>query len=374
VGPAVTALPEAERERFAFQEPLIPEETAAELTPTPTLQEIRAQALELTAGRYLSGLSRLRLHAPSASHVYRWNRAEGSFVGLGFAWRPSGARALKARGGWAFGPNEPALALAVESADGRVGVEGTWNELRDFGPFPGQIGVLNTISALTASDDWMDPWFSSGVRAFLGGASLRVERHDSARTVLDADDAGDFRPLPRIEEGWLGMLELTHERTLRPAVSIVVTGRGGAFDPEGAADARAVGGLLGSLAWEHTRSGAVPQLTARVDGGLALGDVPPQQLFYLGGRGTLPGHPFREQVADAFWLARANASVPVFGPWVAARAFAAAGGVSGGSTQLSAGPGVGLAWDVIHLELGRGLDGGEWELVVSVDRRFRGWL
>ena len=43
-------------------------------------------------------------------------------------------------------------------------------------------------------------------------------------------------------------------------------------------------------------------------------------------------------------------------------------------TRASAGVGLGLGWDVLHLDLGRGLDGGEWELVVSVDRRFRGWL
>ena len=28
----------------------------------------------------------------------------------------------------------------------------------------------------------------------------------------------------------------------------------------------------------------------------------------------------------------------------------------------------------VRLDLGRGLDGGKWELVISVDRRFRGWL
>jgi hypothetical protein len=42
--------------------------------------------------------------------------------------------------------------------------------------------------------------------------------------------------------------------------------------------------------------------------------------------------------------------------------------------RASAGAGVGLLWDVLHLDLARGLNGGEWELVVSVDRRFRGWL
>jgi hypothetical protein len=374
-GPVVTAVPEAERESFVFQEPLIPEEEAEELTPTPTLAEIRAQALELTAGRYLSGLAKLRLHAPTASHVFRWNRGEGSFVGAGFAWRPDGERVFKARGGWAFGADQPSVALALENADGRIGVAASWNELRDLGPFPGQIGMLNTISALASSVDATDPWFSRGITVFARGVSLALERHDSARTVLDAEDAADFRPLPTVEEGELGMFQLQRGDAFPGPLAVDMTVRGGWFYPDGGAETRVLGAVLGALSWEHVPVGSGPSLTARMDVGIAFGDsVPPQQLFYLGGRGTLPGHAYRAQVGDQFWLARAGARVPVFAPWLSLSAFAAAGAVADGATRVSVGPGVGLGWDVIQVELGRGLDGGEWEWVVSVDRRFRGWL
>jgi hypothetical protein len=374
MGPVVTALPEEQRERYAFQEPLIPPAEAEELTPTPTLQEIREQALELTAGRYLSGLSRFRLHAPNASHVYRWNRAEGSFVGLGFAWRPNGDAALKTRGGWAFGAEKPSLAVGLEYAPGRR-IEASWRELRDLGPFPGQVGVINTISALASSDDWSDPWFSSGVRWLTGwrGTTLLVERHDSAHTVLDAGDANDFRPLPSVEEGRLAALEATFaDLPLTSWLLFSGTVRTGVFDPDGERGPRLAGSLVNTLRWEHAPPGS-SAFALRFDAGFTV-DAPPQQLFYLGGIGTLPGHPFRDQVGEAFWLARADAALPIFDPWVTLRAFAAVGGVSDGSPLVSAGPGLGLGWDVIHLELGRGLDGGEWELVVSVDRRFRGWL
>jgi hypothetical protein len=376
MGPAVTALPEAERERFAFQEPLIPEETAAELTPTPTLQEIREQALELTAGRYLSGLSRLRLHAPSASHVFRWNRAEGSFVGLGFAWRPSGDAVLKTRGGWAFGAEKPSLAAELEYAPGH-GITASWRELRDLGPFPGQVGVVNTISALVSSDDWTDPWFSSGLTWTIprprGSAFLVLERHDSAHAALDADDRADFRPLPSVEEGWMAEIGGTFERALTSSLVLSGTGRVGVFWQDDDGSSTPVGTTLGTLRWEHARPGA-STFVARLDGGITSEESLHQNLFYLGGVGTLPGHPFREQVGEAFWLVRTDAGVPIFAPWLTLRAFAAAGGVSSGSPRVSVGPGAGLAWDVVQLELGRGLDGGEWELVVSVDRRFRGWL
>ena len=111
---------------------------------------------------------------------------------------------------------------------------------------------------------------------------------------------------------------------------------------------------------------------------------------WLGGGGTLLGHPFRSQVGDRFWLARLEAVWPLLPPWISLRTFAAAGaatlteddnpiglawGANGDAgTRASAGLGVALGWDVLQLDLGRGVDGGKWELVVSVDRRFRGWL
>ena len=400
MGTPVTAVPEAEREAYPFMEPLIPEEVAAELSPTPSLQEVRTRALELTAGSYLSGLARLRVYAPSASHVFRWNRAEGAFLGLGMTWRPSGRSVVKANGGWAFGRDKPSVAISFARPGGRVEIRTAWNELRDLGPFPGASGTLNTFSALTGSEDWLDPWFSSGVTASLsataGGTSgvnsvqmaLVWERHDSAQRVLDEDDALNFRPLPNVREGWFGALEVHHERDLSAPLELSMTGRIALFDADGESGVDALGALLGSLVWERAAPGI--GLRTRLDAGLALGEVPPQQLFFLGGRAMLPGHPYRAQVGDAFWLARVDATRPLLHPWITAHAFVAAGATgrvgdsvdafvlagsdTGAGVRASAGVGLGLGWDVLHLDLGRGLDGGEWELVVSVDRRFRGWL
>jgi hypothetical protein len=80
----------------------------------------------------------------------------------------------------------------------------------------------------------------------------------------------------------------------------------------------------------------------------------------------------------------------VFSPWMTLRALAGVGAAQlsdpdptlefewraegDAGARGSAGAGVGLLWDVLHVDVGHGLSGGEWELVVSVDRRFRGWL
>ena len=391
MGPRVTAVAQAEREAYPFETPLVPPEESEELDPTPTLSEIREQALQLTAGRYLSGLSRFRVHVPSASELFRWNRAEGAFVGAGAAWQPSGGASLKAHAGWSFGRVEPALTLALEDGEGRKGVRAAWNELRDLGPLPGAQGVLNTISALTANEDWTDPWFSSGVAAYVGAPGARItllaERHEPATWAVDAAEAADFRPLPAVQEGWLAAIEGSRASSLAAGLDLGVTARVATFDPVAAGDQGLFGSLVAALSWDRTAAGGLGTV-ARLDGGAIVGDFPEQSRFFLGGRGTLPGHPYRAQAGDVFGLARIEASRPLVAPWVTLRALGAAGftgemaqaatgatpPVSRAAFRASAGAGVGLAWDVIHLDMMRGLDGGEWELVVSVDRRFLGWL
>jgi len=79
----------------------------------------------------------------------------------------------------------------------------------------------------------------------------------------------------------------------------------------------------------------------------------------------------------------------VFPPLLNARAFASAGWTGMGDRSLplgwtgaptdgvkgSVGVGFGLAWDVVHLDVGRGLGpGGGWGFSLSSSRRFRSWL
>jgi len=412
-GTRVTVVSEAQRESYPFTEPLIPEADARELAPTPTLEEIHAQALSLMKGQYLSGLSRFRLHLRSASEVFRWNRAEGATPALGFSFRPSNGLTMRAHGGWSFGRGEPTLMLTLLGGQVRpnTGIALTWNELRDLGLFSATSGVLNTLAGLTGAYDWTDPWFSSGVEAFriftTGGAPTRValrwERQEAGVMTVDQDDAGRFRPVRPVDEGDLTLAEAHTEVALPGDVSVAITGRLGRFEPavEGEATHDAV--LVGALAWERITPGTLRRLTARLDGGIAVGEVISQHFFLLGGAGTLLGHPFRSQVGDRFWLARLEAVWPLLPPWISLRAFAAAGaaklteddkspviqwrrsgvwrpieiawGANGDAgVRASAGLGVALGWDVLQLDLGRGVDGGKWELVVSVDRRFRGWL
>ena len=119
--------------------------------------------------------------------------------------------------------------------------------------------------------------------------------------------------------------------------------------------------------------------------GGTLEHVPAQRLFLIGGPGTLPGYDIRSFAGDRFGLASAELTRDVFAPWVRGRLTAAAGWTAFGSSSLpagwdvgyptsatggvksSVGAGVGLFWDIIRLDLARGLNsGGRWQLVLSV--------
>jgi hypothetical protein len=124
-------------------------------------------------------------------------------------------------------------------------------------------------------------------------------------------------------------------------------------------------------------------------GGTLTGQPPRQALYLIGGRETIPGYSYRSRAGDAFWLLHLLGARDILTPWVRLRAFGTAGGTGYGGPDLpegwpaapassflvSGGFGLGLGWDVLHLDLARGFrEGGEWELIFSVNHAFWDWL
>jgi hypothetical protein len=111
-------------------------------------------------------------------------------------------------------------------------------------------------------------------------------------------------------------------------------------------------------------------------------------LFLLGGQGTLPGYDYRSFVGRRFWMTRLEATHPLRPPWVGIRAFTTLGATElAGATlpaawaatdsdgvRASVGAGLSLGWDVLRLDVARGLRDGRWEVMFSVDSRFHPWL
>ncbi len=111
-------------------------------------------------------------------------------------------------------------------------------------------------------------------------------------------------------------------------------------------------------------------------------------MFMIGGRHTLPGHDYRAFLGNAYWLLRAEATVPLRRPYVGIRAIGAVGAthlgdvdlpadwplVDSGGLRGSVGLGLSIGWDTMFIDVAHGVRGGGWEAVFSVSEQFRGWM
>jgi hypothetical protein len=390
----ITTASPAQRRAFAFEEGLLDDLDEDGLAPTPALKDVEAQVREVVEDRYLTGLAPLRFHLPRISEAFRYNRAEGVYLGGGASFRPAERVILRGSAGYAFGRAEPSGALTVESARGdrlRPELEVYWNRLRDIGGHPGAPPLENTIGALSGKEDFLDPYFARGAALTLrtgagttGPAlTLRWEHHHPADDVV-SDDPQDtaWRPVRGIDPGDLGLAELVLPATLPGKMETRVTLGVGRLETStfGTAD------IETSRRFALLGSGAHAQLSAAL--GWVSGGAPAQALHLLGGRHTLPGYEYRQFVGDAYWLLRGEATLPVYAPWLGIRVIGALGATYLGDRSFppqwvpedsrgvrgSFGAGLSMAWDIMRVDLARGVSGGGWEAVFSVSPGLVPWL
>jgi hypothetical protein len=388
-GRGVSALPEAQRAAFPFERGLFDDLEEEGLAPTPSIEEIRTQARRILADRALSGLAPLRLHLGSFSDGIRYNRAEGLFLGGGLQIRPLPRGVVRLSGGYAFGANKPLASVSLSDSEGPVApaLELFWDRLRDVGPLPAAAPAISTLGALLFREDYLDPYRVRGLRLTLKGlnagigprVTFRWERHRSVERVLS--DA--FRPVHPVEEGVLGAVQLA------APFNVVRNGTAEVLGAIGHLGARTFASGRVSARWSSAPRGRAWQTSLDLRAGVATAETPVQELFHLGGRGTLAGHDFRSFTGNSFFLTRIEGTRALFHPWAGIRAFVALGATrlspastlpagwdSRGSRGLRATVGLGLSlgWDVLRLDVARGFPDGSWELVFSVDRQFHAWL
>lgn len=416
-GRRVVSVPQSQRESFAFEEEIDAELREAGLSPATELGDVRAQAAELLGRRLLSGLPGSRVDLAGATRTLRYNRAEGLALSAGYRITPAERTSLALRAGIATATLRPfAEAEAWRGALGdRIGVAGYFRQPRDVGYGPVISGAMNSLSALLAGSDYSDPFYASGgeLRAEtpLGGwtavAAVRVEKHEQARLASDFSLFGGsnpFRPVPEIAEGTLagGTLSLRREapELVARGLSLALTVDGGVLRSDAYAEdpvfARPRGDV--SLTFRHPRNG---ELALEGSAGAALGTVPAQAQWRVGGRGTVPGYDFRSYGGDAYGFGRATFAWDMARPFIRGRVFGAAGWTGdvfhkapeipiddpdfvaepglfpirrrGG--MASVGVGMGLFYDVLRVDLARGIGGdGRWEVIVEANPTFWDFL
>jgi hypothetical protein len=373
---------------------------------------LRARAAALVRQRVLSGLPRLRISLPNASQVLRYDRGAGLHLGAGASWIASTNTRIESAFGYAFGAEVPGLSLAIRRQIGETTttrLRTYLNEVRDIGIRPGAPGAFNTLSAL-GGDDFLDPFRASGIALEIThelspswrlSASAQVEEHEAARLVREEAPIGgnSFRAVRPAEEGTMADARVSLEFPLRERSGWSWGTRiglaAGAFEGDLFVTPRVDAmGRRGSA----SRAG---QVDLRLAAGLTAGDPPAQEIALGGGRNTVPGYEYRSYAGDAFLLLDAEASRDVFAPWIRARVLAAGGWIGDAGTTsedaagettaervrrdwgvqrtdgfiTSIGAGVGLGWDVLRIDLVRGLSrGGEWQLLLSIQPRLWGVL
>jgi hypothetical protein len=409
VGRPVVSVPVEQRRAFPFEAPIDAELREVGLGGAAELGEVRRQAAELLGRRLLTGLPASRLELASASSTLRYNRAEGLALGAGFRTAPAERTALALRGGFAFGARHPFAEAAAWRGErpARTGLGLYLNQPRDaFSVGPVVSGAMNTLTALLAGYDFTDPFYASGgelrvehplAAGWEGEARARVERHRSARTTAKFSVLGGaehFRRVEPVHQGTLLGGTLGARRRLPPEV-----GRGWG------AGASLEGGRLAGE-WQTftyvrpmldatyvVRSHGGAELLLEGSAGAALGREPRQAGFRVGGRGTVPGFDFRSLEGDRFAVARATASTDLVPRFVRGRLTAYAGGAwpekdtAYGSppapqpllpprrTAASLGAGVGIFFDILRLDVARGIGrGGRWEVIVEASPAFWDFL
>lgn len=412
-GPRVVMVPEAQARSFAFEKGIHAELQAQGIGPGVELGEVRRQAAELVRQHVLSGLPTTRLDVPAASTIARYNRAEGLAVGFSVRSQPRGQVETELEGGWAFGPMHPvARADAALARPGyRLSGSAFVNQPRDVGIGPVISGAMNTLSSALAGRDYTDLFYADGVtlgiqRPVLPGwtatLTARGEHEGSASLESEVSAFGGFRPVHAIDNGVFtgGELALAHAAPSGKAFAwnAALSADGGHLAPTGTAP---LGGpALPSFTFvrPQLQAGVIrrfpqrnAQLSTTLNAGAALGTLPRQDLYLLGGRGTVPGYDFRAYGGDRFATLNATATADLWAPFVRGRLFGAAGWSDAGSPgqdalarwravpmstpKLGVGAGVGLFYDILRVDVARGVSsGGRWELIIEANPSFWDFL
>ena len=399
-GPPVSGVAYGVADSTEFETGLTDRMAEEGLSPV-SLERVETEARRLARARLVSGLPRLRFYTDRFSSLLRANRAEGIRLGLGASYSPHPALGLHAQSGYATGNRLAGMTLrgrwtSVE-ASATTTLELYGRELRDTGPRPGASSAVNTLSTIFRDLDYTDPHFATGARVTLErllgeSASLEIgatlEDHAGTSSIWSSGLGPERlqRPLRLPEEGvytgirggfvqrWGGLGSWSGEAT--------VSGTAGRWGGSGNASlgTRLEGRIASADLARHGR------LSLEI--GAAWGAMPRQLLFVLGGRGTLPGHPYRAYGGSRFVLARGEGTFRILPGWLTGRLLAGAGAVGGTSQSLReawdvvpspgtrgyVGGGVALVHDMLRLDGAWGIPDGALEVIFSIDPRLRPFL
>ncbi len=331
----------------------------------------------------LTGRRRLGLAFDRFTDIWRYNRAEGASLGVGYEWRPGPAFvSLLAKARYAFtdGRLQGALTLRRDAPASRLELVG-FREMRDADPLAPGLTFANSVGAL---------WFArdDGSYVFTQGGAIRYLRPLglTADLTLDARYEDETAPRTLARDGFNALLGGGGRFA---ANGPVVAGHYGVAEASVAGGGRplewtaTVEGTAGTRSHVRSwlaataRSGLIAGLDATVSAwfGAGTGDSLPQRDFRLGGEKTLRGYPAGWLSGPSAWAV--SVDLGLAGHAISPVVFADAGQVALRSLSFTGGPaasvgaGVSFFGGVVRLDVARPIAPNapwRWSLVVGARR------
>jgi hypothetical protein len=375
---------------------------------------VRAQALERARGG--------RFSARGMSDIVQFNRAEGLSLGAGLVQRLGNGYSLALRARYGFADREPKgeVTLQGESAQGTIRALSMYRVYADAGDVAESSRLMNSIAAQEFGTDYTELYDSRGVRVAVDRVSIAggfarlsagVEWQDAVQ-VAAVPASGSFRPTIGAAKAREERLEMSlrwrrggpdgfliHGATSLRASGVALMGPTGDWG-----ERKFLGRFFGEL------EASLPAAETRVRGWLAAGlltsslgphpvsgvpfrvrDAIPQSFVYFGGPVTGPGYAPHQFAATAAASARMEWQVPVWFPAISLGRFGKSGNRAvlapfghlviigdGPGTDVGVYPSVGAGlltlFEMLRLDVARGLRNGRWTFSVDVERALWGIL
>ena len=372
-----------------------------------TVRAVQEEARRLVRAEALARVKRTTLSARAISDFVRYNRVEGLALGGGLARRVGGGVGFFARGRWGIDDAEAKGrgTISFSRASG-AGVElAVYRDFRDAGDLQEVSLVRNSLAAQEFGSDYSDPFDVRGASIMLRlgsrlgaawSASGAVERH-GALAIHATPARGRFDPtVPALAADVVeGVVRA--ERPVVPGVVGLWMGgsvelRGATLEPrDGAAAALRVGRVAAELRAERPVGAHRLVLHSTVAAVSAEGnDVPPQYLVYLGGPVSAPGYAFHGLAGQVGAGQRIEWRAPVPFPAIRLGRFGTAprsatlapfvhGAYLGDAVDVrgslagwrpSVGIGALMLFEILRVDVARGLRDGRWTFSLDVSRDF----
>ncbi|HEY2067495.1 MAG TPA: hypothetical protein VGG84_16180 [Gemmatimonadaceae bacterium] len=408
-GPEIVLAPKAMQDTFHFSgrvlDSLPPDVRAV---TDADIQRVREEARALVRAQALRRPQTAMLSATSVSDFIRFDRAEGLAVGGGLATRLGGGYDAQLRARYGVDDRAVKGSGVVEWQSPRFGVRlFAQRDYREAGDVRERSGVVNSVAAQEFGSDYTDPFQVQG-----GGVGLDARGIFGGRFRLDASWERQRALVIRATPSQGHFPRILPATPLR-AVRLSLSGdRATSLGPFGT-EIRLRGELRASRLRTDDMSVPVPatsvgrafasvdverpigrnRLAIETSGGVvgANGDIPPQEWLYFGGPVSAPGYDFHELASRVGVTSRLEWRTPVPVPGIPLGRF---GKVPGEATlapfvqgtfirrALDADlahptgvyPSAGIAlqpfFDLLRLQLTRGLRNGRWTFDVDISREF----